>query len=79
LPFAAGLYGFLALLGTCLAPFATGYARFFRSELMRVAALVCRPATFPGNFTLSLGVHGGKATFAFSTWIASEFTVLLAI
>jgi hypothetical protein len=70
---------FLARLATCLAPFATGYACFFRSELMRVTALVRRPATFPGNLTLTLGVHGRKATFGFFTRIASEFTVLLAV
>lgn len=59
-----------ALLAAGLTTLATRLARFFRRELMGIAALVCRLAAFAGNFTLSFGVHGGKSAFGFSGLLA---------
>src|SRR5262249_49367658 len=49
----------------CLPPLASGRAGFLGGELVGCALLVGSLSPHAGNLALPIGIHGGKASFAF--------------
>lgn len=67
------------MIAAGLAAFAAGCAGFLGSEFMRISAQMRGLAAFPGDFPLTLWIHGGKTALGFAALIAAALAALAVL